>query len=126
MELYNACGEGNIKKVRSLLRRRNIDIDYYDDTICGTPLYYACRMGHINIAKLLIKKGADINKPNNKGYTPLSVACVTNNYELGKLLLESGVDINQPDYIGLLPLTKNSNEQLERLLRKHGGVSNMF
>lgn len=38
-----------------------------------TALHFACKKGHLDIAKLLIMNGADIAKKNNKGKTPIEL-----------------------------------------------------
>ena len=50
-----------------------------------TPLHIAAREGHIDIAELLINKGADINAKNNYGKTPFDCA---KNEEIRQLLKE--------------------------------------
>ena len=42
------------------------------------------------ICDLLLERGADVNLPNNKGYTPLYIAAQLDNYELCLLFLEKG------------------------------------
>lgn len=39
-----------------------------------TPLHYACFCGHTEVAKLLVARGADPNKPSRDGKTPLESA----------------------------------------------------
>ena len=48
-----------------------------------TPLHIAAREGHIDIAELLINKGADVNAKNNYGKTPFDYA---KNEEIRQLL----------------------------------------
>jgi len=39
-----------------------------------TPLYVACQNGHVDAARLLLAKGADIKRATKKGTTPLAIA----------------------------------------------------
>ena len=39
-----------------------------------TPLHWAANRGRIDVARLLIKNGADINKADKSGKTPLDLA----------------------------------------------------
>lgn len=47
--------------------------------------------GHLDIAKLLLDKGADVHRLNAKGNTPL--LCATLSKEMILLLIERGSDI---------------------------------
>jgi len=47
---------------------------------------------NVEIAKLLIEAGSDINFANDEGYTPLHLAVETKNVETTRFLLESGAD----------------------------------
>ncbi len=39
----------------------------------ATPLYIASHQCHVKVVKILVEKGADIDKANSDGYTPLDV-----------------------------------------------------
>src|SRR3990167_2687096 len=56
-----------------------------------TPLNVASRLGHTDIVRLLLERGADMEIPNDVEATPLAVA---KNNNIVKLLLEFGADIN--------------------------------
>ena len=45
-----------------------------EDNYGNTPLIYAATKNKLEVAKLLISNGAQINKPALKGSTPLSIA----------------------------------------------------
>ena len=38
-----------------------------------TPLLIACQQGHLDVARLLLERGADVNRATEKG-TPLAIA----------------------------------------------------
>ena len=57
----------------------------------ASSLISAVQKGAIELAKLLLEKGADVNAQVN-GESALSAACYHNNTELTKLLLENGTD----------------------------------
>lgn len=52
------------------------------------------------MAKLLIKKGADVNARDQNGLTPLMHTAENNLFELAKLLLENDADVNLKDMYG--------------------------
>ena len=66
--------------------------------------YDACKSGDIEVVKLLLDKGADINQVNSDGITPLSISCLSGHLATSELLISSGADINQADSNGLTPL----------------------
>ena len=39
-----------------------------------TPLYIACQQGHLEVATVFLKGGADWNVPNKEGQLPIEVA----------------------------------------------------
>jgi cytochrome c len=60
----------------------------------GTPLYYAVSRQHIDAAKLLVARGADVNAGSKIGGPPLKPAVAKGKIELIELLLEHGADPN--------------------------------
>ena len=61
-------------------------------------LNYSCRSsGRLEITKLLIERGADINAKRNRGGTALMTASGYGQLEITKLLIERGADINAKD-----------------------------
>jgi ankyrin repeat protein len=49
-------------------------IDARDRDSGATPLYNAASWGKLDVARLLIEKGADVNARNKSGKTPLAAA----------------------------------------------------
>uniref|UniRef100_A0ABD2W127 Uncharacterized protein n=1 Tax=Trichogramma kaykai TaxID=54128 RepID=A0ABD2W127_9HYME len=60
------------------------------------PLHYALRGGHNQVAKLLIRSGADPNWANARGMTPLHGIGWRGDVESARMLLESGIDKCRP------------------------------
>ena len=50
--------------------------------------------GHIDVVKMLLKKGADVNKKNKNGLSPLEGASQEGYDHIVKALLENGADVN--------------------------------
>ncbi|WP_371219232.1 ankyrin repeat domain-containing protein [Orientia tsutsugamushi] len=59
---------------------------------------------NINIATLLLKKGADVNIKNQYGSTPLHAAVYHKHINIATLLLKKGADVNIKNQYGYTPL----------------------
>ncbi len=71
-ELQDAAARGDIAKVRSLIRSNPLAISARDGGT--TALHEAARAGHIEIVKLLVTSGANVNATDFSGLTPLKLA----------------------------------------------------
>ncbi|RYX82549.1 ankyrin repeat domain-containing protein [bacterium] len=79
------------------------------DELGQTPLFGAVRTGKIDVVRLLLERGAEINTQNVYGETPLHIAARGDatgnpNSELLKALLEAGANANLANVRGDLPL----------------------
>ena len=68
------------------------DLNIQNDVGGDTTLIYATSNNKIEIVKLLLNVGADIDKQNNRGNTALTVAAYNNNREIVEILLDYGAD----------------------------------
>lgn len=62
-----------------------------------SPLLYAAREGNLDMARILLDAGAEINRPAANGTSPLVVAIVNNHIGLAMYLVERGADVNLAD-----------------------------
>jgi ankyrin len=69
-----------------------------------TPLLYAAREGHLEVAKLLLASGAELEKADADGVTPLLMATLNGRLPLARFLLEQGANVNAVDWYGQTPL----------------------
>ena len=61
-----------------------------------SPIYHACHSNQVEVARLLLNHGTDINATSHgDGSTPLHIACCQNNVQLATLLLDRGVSIDK-------------------------------
>jgi ankyrin repeat protein len=77
-----------------------------------TALVYAARLGSIEVARVLLDAGADVNQVTRYGWSPLLAATQNRNYQLGVFLIEHGADVNIANKGGWTPLylaTDNRN-----------------
>ena len=72
-----------------------------DDWRGYTPLHLAAYSGHIEIARLLLQNGAEVNvMRNNYGITPLHWAALNGHVDILHLLVENGVDLEAQSSCG--------------------------
>ena len=93
-ELLNHVRDGDLKSVEVLLSKHEVDLNQALK-VAGTgisPLMIACKHGHLDIAKLLLQKGANVNFVNNLNQTALMKAAEGGNVEVVNLLLEHGAN----------------------------------
>ena len=69
-----------------------------------TPLMVASELGHVEIARVLLARGANANIRDHNMWTPLHWASQEGRLEVAQLLLEHGVDTNAQDQIKQTPL----------------------
>jgi ankyrin repeat protein len=69
-----------------------------------TPLLYAARQGHVEVARLLLDAGARIEQADADGVTPLLAAVINERAELASFLIDRGADVNASDWYGQTPL----------------------
>ena len=83
-----------------------------------TALHCAASFNRTDAIKLLVDKGADVNrKTHYNKVTPLHEAAENNNTEAVRLLLDNGVDINLKNNVHKTPLrVADKGSEVERLL----------
>ena len=69
-----------------------------------TPLMFAAREGHLEIARFLLEAGADTDTVSGDGKTALALAIFNGHYEMASYLVDSFVDVNQADAQRFTPL----------------------
>jgi len=69
-----------------------------------TPLMLAAREGHVDVARLLVGAGADLDAAAGDGKTALATAIFNGNYELASFLVDNKADVNAADAQRFTPL----------------------
>ena len=133
VDLNTACGIGDVKRVKQLLKRDSSlankvseYVTYYVGS--GAPLKNAAAQGHLEIVKLLLKHGADPNLP-EEGIAPrghaLYSAVANGYYEIAKLLLEHGAYPNpevESSADALSRAISNNDQPMIELLCSYGAA----
>ncbi|CRL07180.1 CLUMA_CG020165, isoform A [Clunio marinus] len=98
--LLIACRNGHYDVVQYLLKRCHADVEqcgsviFDGETIENAPaLWCAAAAGHMNIVKLLVRHGANVNSTTKTNSTPLRAAFFDGHYEIVKYLVIHGADI---------------------------------
>ncbi len=84
------------------------------DVNIGMPLYLSIFHNQIEVVRLLLEGGADVNAIDDTGVTPLHLAAYHGRLKIAQLLLERGARINERDNNNKTPLIwAIENNQLE-------------
>ncbi|XP_041315222.1 ankyrin-2 isoform X16 [Pyrgilauda ruficollis] len=88
-----------------------------------TPLHIAAHYGNVNVATLLLNRGAAVDFTARNGITPLHVASKRGNTNMVKLLLDRGGQIDAKTRDGLTPLhcaARSGHDPVVELLLERG------
>lgn len=119
-DLVNATLMGELETVRRLLQTgTDPNVTYHTNT----ALTYAARDGLTEIARLLIKYGANVNWIDGEGVTPLILASFKDYIEIVQLLLEHGADVSTRDQWGQTALDyalrRGNDDPIAQLLTEY-------
>jgi ankyrin repeat protein len=130
LDVFEAAAFGRDDRLRELLdedpSRAN---EFADDGF--HPLGLACFFGHLDAARLLLDRGADVNALSTNEHVQTAAihaaAAAAGDeamrYELVKLALEHGADPNLPQGGGFRPIDaarQNGDSRVEQLLLERG------
>jgi ankyrin repeat protein len=131
LDVFEASALGRLERLRELLDE--------DPSLANAwagdgfqPLGLASFFGHVDAARLLVERGAEVNSPsrNPMKVMPLHSAAAAQDpyvrYEIAKLLLEAGADPNarqQDEYTPLMAADQHGDHRLRELLVEHGATN---
>ena len=103
MFFYAAIGKSDYTKVKRYIKKypKIVNAAIEGMGMETVPLIAALAVKNLDIAKLLIKKGADINHRDSKGISVLHAAIQGGEVSQVKLLIESGADVTAKDRFGM-------------------------
>jgi hypothetical protein len=123
--LHAAARSGNFEVVRLLIEYSPAYINAR--TNFGTTPLLSALEGHNvkdgSILRLLLEHGADINMPNQIGWTPLHRASGDGSLEVVRLLLEHGANVDLKDNWGRTALEVASGTEVTDLLQEYSKES---
>lgn len=93
---------GQVAMAELLLRQPNVNADSTDEE-GRTPLMMAANAGSVDVARLLIAAGANVNRADKSGGTPLLLA---SDLTVINVLLAAGADPDVADATGETPLSR--------------------
>jgi ankyrin repeat protein len=105
--IHQLADDGNVEAIRRLVDAFP-DVISHVDSLGNAPIHYACGGDHLEVLKLLIDSGANVNQPGRFGETPLH--CVIMDSEdaialpLVRELLRVGADPSIIDTSGNAPI----------------------
>ena len=126
--LIDSCKAGLLEVTDALLKE---DVSKVTDEVGNwgvAPIYIACEYGHLELVRLLVEKGAYVNRPRNDDASPLSIACEYGHLEIVRLLADrSGPYMNRQRNNGATPLSiacEYGHLEVARLLLEKGADMN--
>jgi ankyrin repeat protein len=124
LELHDAAAAGKLQKVKEFVERNPALAKSHSPD--GFPIVaLAGFFGHLDVARYLAEKGADLNAAatNGSGYNPLTASVAGGHQEIVAWLLENGVSPNYrygPGYTPLLTAAANGRLEIVKLLLARG------
>ncbi|CAJ0964602.1 unnamed protein product [Ranitomeya imitator] len=90
----------NVQEAVTLLGRKDVRVNCLDEHGM-TPLMHAAYKGKVEMCKLLLQHGADVNcNQHEHGYTALMFACLSGKKEIVWMMLEAGADTDVVNSVG--------------------------
>ncbi len=95
------------------------------DNLRDTPIFRAISKGHVELVKLLIQLGADVNHRNINGNTPLNVAVIVERKNVVRILLSANACPTAKNNKGTTVIALAANKpEIKRLIFK--GIVKQF
>ncbi|KAH3819216.1 hypothetical protein DPMN_120950 [Dreissena polymorpha] len=79
---------------RILIQKLYSNIDRQSSRKDGTPLFWCCCRGYMELARLILLHGADVNRRTAWGASPLHAGADHNQPDVIKLLVDFGANVN--------------------------------
>ncbi|KAJ8301162.1 hypothetical protein KUTeg_020149 [Tegillarca granosa] len=104
ISLIDAIRQGDLELAKHILiHRKYKEIDSQYSRKDGTALYWASCLGILDIVRLLVLHGADVNSETSWKSTPLHAACDNNHCDIVRYLIKCGANVNETTQNGNTP-----------------------
>ena len=110
--------EVNNPNLIKLLADHKADVNGALATSGYCALHKASSYNHADAARVLIDKGADVDKLSSFGYAPLHMAASAGSEEVADILLESKCNIDIQDKAGITPLMRAIHDKQYKIAEK--------
>ena len=111
--LVIAAYRGQSEMVAYLLTKK-VSIDYVSPE--GTALMAACYKNELEIARMILEHGANVNLQSGDGTTALIFSVLNRNAEMVKLLLKHGANKDLQDAAGNTALSQAKKKELTEIV----------
>ena len=96
------CGLYDIAKILATEYPKDVNSQSFDDA--SIPLHLAVRKDHVDVARMLVERGADVSAQTTDGRTPLHQASLSGSVDMARMLVERGADVSAQTTDGRTPL----------------------
>ncbi|KAL8753191.1 MAG: hypothetical protein Q9184_005493 [Pyrenodesmia sp. 2 TL-2023] len=119
--LFTLCVFGLANLLRQVLDAFTLDLNVKNDS-GQTGIYLASSMGHLEVARILLQHGANVNVSGGRLGTPLQAACFEGHIGIVQLLIMNGADTKSRGLFhnALQAAAKGNHENIAMLLLQSG------
>lgn len=100
LDLVNKDRYGRKGELAQLILESQEGADALDTAYQSETLVAAISSQNMDLARQIIERGGDVNRPDASGITPLMAAVLQKDEKMVALLLENGADVNAKDHEG--------------------------
>lgn len=105
-EIHEAAGAGDLGRTKAIVGNNPKSVAA-KDPYGMTPIHWAVASGHIEVVRLLLARGSNVNAADGEGLTPLHLAAKSGNKAIAEILITAGADVNATNNIQhVSPLNK--------------------
>ena len=124
-EIFRSTRAGLTENVKYLLSLGKASAK--DTTLFGTTLLHsASKSGNMELVRLLIQEGANVNAQDEDGESPLHGAMAkSDNYNVVRTLIENGADLSSKAVDGKTPFHNVFNNTVSHVLMRDDWLENM-
>jgi len=124
--ILTAVKKSNYQIAKILIESSTLNINAQTHNELNTALHIAAKRGSVEIAKLMLDSGININVQRLDMKTALHLVVLYCDYTMATFLIDNGADINKPDDKGMSPLctacSKGDLEMIKLLCTNYANI----